>query len=79
VIALWLWMARANGQGRNRARIPSTVLSGLATLAQTCDVVGFGVTFGVPVSGLIFPVLTWLAGLAAVWLPGRPDSRASTG
>jgi hypothetical protein len=32
VIALWLWMARANGQGRNWARISCTVLFGLATL-----------------------------------------------
>jgi hypothetical protein len=32
VIALWLWMARATGQGRNWARIVSTVLFGLATL-----------------------------------------------
>jgi MFS family permease len=32
VIALWLWMARANGQGRNWARILSTALFGLATL-----------------------------------------------
>src|ERR1022692_4020330 len=32
VIALWLWMARANGQGRNWARILCTVLLGLATL-----------------------------------------------
>jgi hypothetical protein len=31
-VALWLWMARANGQGRNWARIVSTVLFGLATL-----------------------------------------------
>jgi hypothetical protein len=31
-IALWLWMARANGQGRNWARILSTVLFGQATL-----------------------------------------------
>jgi hypothetical protein len=32
VVAMWLWMARANGQGRNWARILSTVLFGLATL-----------------------------------------------
>jgi hypothetical protein len=32
VIGLWLWMARANGQGRNWARILPTVLFGLATL-----------------------------------------------
>jgi uncharacterized membrane protein YuzA (DUF378 family) len=67
-------MARANGQGRNWARILSTVLFGLATLELTYDVFGFGVTFGV-----IFPVLTWLVGLAAVWLLWRPDSSASTG
>ena len=32
VIAAWLWMARANGQGRNWARVLCTVLFGLATL-----------------------------------------------
>jgi NO-binding membrane sensor protein with MHYT domain len=30
--ALWLWLARAAGQGRNWARILSAVLFGLATL-----------------------------------------------
>jgi hypothetical protein len=32
VIAAWLWMAQANGQGKNWARIVCTVLFGLATL-----------------------------------------------
>jgi len=32
VIGVWLWMARAVGQGQNWARIASTVLFGLATL-----------------------------------------------
>jgi hypothetical protein len=32
VIAAWLWMARAAGQGQNWARIVCTVLFGLATL-----------------------------------------------
>jgi hypothetical protein len=32
VIAAWLWMARAAGQGKNWARIVCTVLAGLATL-----------------------------------------------
>ena len=56
-VALWLWMSRANGQGRNWARIVSTVLFGLATLDL------FGV-FSQPktVLGLVFPVLTWLIG-----------------
>jgi hypothetical protein len=31
-VTLWVWMARANGHGRNWARILSTVLAGLATL-----------------------------------------------
>jgi hypothetical protein len=70
-IALWLWMARANGQGKNWARIVSTVLFGLATL----DLIG---VFSEPktVVGLVFPVLTWLVGAAAVWLLWRPDSTA---
>jgi len=70
-IALWLWMARANGQGKNWARIVSTVLFGLATL----DLVG---VFSEPktVLGLIFPVLTWLVGLGTVFLLWRPESSA---
>ena len=70
-IALWLWMAWANGQGKNWARIVSTVLFGLATL----DLIG---VFSEPktVVGLVFPVLTWLVGAAAVWLLWRPDSTA---
>ena len=70
-IALWLWMSRANGQGKSWARIVSTVLFCLATL----DLVG---VFGEPktVLGLIFPVLTWLVGLGAVFLLWRPESTA---
>jgi len=77
-IALWLWMARANGQGRNWARSLSTALFGVATL----DLTG---AFGTPVIRVEFvpmlfgptlPVLTWLAGLAAAWLLWRPASTA---
>ena len=91
VIALWLWMARANGQGRNWARILATGLFGLATLelirqypssqlghlvlgGQIQPVIHYG--FGVTVLALIVPALTWLAGLAAVWLLWRPASGA---
>jgi hypothetical protein len=68
-IALWLWMARANSQGRNWARILSTVLFCLATL----DLVG---VFSEPKTalGLLFPVLTWLIGLGAVFLLWRGES-----
>jgi hypothetical protein len=71
VIALWLWMARVNSQGRNWARILSTVLLGLATL----KLIG---VFSEPrtVLGLIFWAPAWLVGLAAVWLLWRPDCSA---
>ena len=73
VIAPRLWMAWANGRGRNWARILSTVLFGLATLNLTTVFrtpgirLGFGVTAPVPIA-----VLTWLVGLAVVWLLWRP-------
>ena len=69
VIALWLWMARANSQGRNWARILSTALFGLATL----KLIG---VFSEPKTalGLIFWAPTWLIGLAAVFLLWRPDA-----
>jgi hypothetical protein len=87
MIALWLWMARANGQGRNWARILSTVLFGLATLelirpypgshlghfvldGQVQPVIHYG--SAVTALALLVPALTWLAGLAAVWLLWRP-------
>ena len=80
VIALWLWMARADGQGRNWARILSTVLFGLATLQlisqasvqQPVSHAGFAVM----VFGVIVPVLALVVGLAAVWLLWRPASSA---
>jgi hypothetical protein len=80
VIALWLWMARANRQGRNWARILSTVLFALATLQlisqasvqQPVSRAGFAVM----VFGVIVPVLALVAGLAAVWLLWRPASSA---
>jgi hypothetical protein len=86
VIALWLWMARANGQGRDWARILSTVLFGLATLELTSILsqpvvhVRLGGTFPgwivFVLTWRIVPALTCLAGLAAVWLLWRPASSA---
>jgi hypothetical protein len=68
-IGLWLWMSWANKGGKNWARIFSSVLFALATLDL------FGV-FSQPktVLGLIFPLLTWLIGLGAIFLLWRPDS-----
>jgi hypothetical protein len=68
-IALWLWMARATLQGRNWARILSSVLFLLATL----DLFGV-ISQPKTVLGLVFPVLTWLVGLGAIVLLWRPAS-----
>ena len=60
-------MARAVGQGRNWARILSAVPFILATL-QLIESRG--------VAQLFCAALTWLSGLAAVWLLWRPASSA---
>ena len=67
LIALWLWMARATSQGKNWARILSTVLLALANL----QLIG---NHGV--AQVFYAVLTWLTGLPAVWLLWRPASSA---
>jgi hypothetical protein len=72
-VAPWLWMARAAGQGRNWARITSTVLFALATLALLSAIGSIGKS---GVAQAILAGLTWLSGLAAVWLLWRPASRA---
>ena len=66
-IGLWLWMAHATGQGKNWARILSTVLFGLATL----ELLG---NHGL--AQVFWAMLTWLTGLAAVWQLWRPASSA---
>ena len=66
-IAFWLWMARAAGQGRNWARVLSTVLFTLATL-QLIESRAFVQVFTV--------ALTWLIGLAVLWLLWRPACSA---
>jgi hypothetical protein len=75
-VALWLWMARASGQGRNWARGLSTALFGVATLEMINAIGGPGVVFGATVFSPAIPVLTWLVGLAAVWLLWLPASSA---
>jgi hypothetical protein len=62
-VALWLWLARAVGQGREWARILSAVLFTLATL-QLIESRG--------VAQVLCAALTCLSGLAAVWLLWRP-------
>jgi hypothetical protein len=81
VIALWLWMARANGRGRNWARHVSGVLFVLATLqldgafTRPGSHAGFGVTV-LYYGGAVLFIAVWLVGGAAVWLLWRPASTA---
>lgn len=70
-IALWLWMARANGQGKNWARITATVLFCLWTV-NTITIV----TRTSLILAMVFPVIAWLFGLGAVFLLWRPESAA---
>jgi hypothetical protein len=70
-IGLWILMARANGRGRNWARIVSTVLFVIETLSVLEALRG-----PKTVVGLVFPLLTWLVGLGAIWLLWRPESSA---
>jgi hypothetical protein len=65
---LWLWMARANAQGKNWARITSSVFFGLATISL------FSVLNDPSVLGVIFAVLLWVVGLGAIILLWRRES-----
>ena len=70
-IGLWLWMARANGQGRSWARITSSVLFGIETLTVLEALRGPR-----KIIDLVFPILTWLVGLAAIWFLWQRESSA---
>ncbi len=52
------------------------MLFGLATLELSNALGGPGIVFGGTVFSPIFPVLTWLTGLAAVWVLWLPASTA---
>jgi hypothetical protein len=45
VIGRWLWMARANGQGKNRGRAAVAVFSGIVLLAVLDAVSAGGITY----------------------------------
>ena len=73
LIGLWLWMAWATSQGKNWARILSTVLFGLATLTFLSALEAIGKD---GIAQAFFAGLTWLSGLGAVWMLWRPASSA---
>jgi hypothetical protein len=69
-IALWLWMARASATGHNYARITGTVFFALNSLFLLLSI-SRGQTSA---AALVFNVLVWLAGLAAVIMLWRSES-----
>ena len=65
---LWLWMARANNDGRNWARILSTVFFTIATVELLPALSSAG-----PLS-LLITLLLWVIGAAAVFFLWRAES-----
>jgi hypothetical protein len=74
-IGLWLWMAKMNSAGRNWARIVASVLF---VLWSYYTYVSIGQTRGAAtlVVSTVIVVVTWLIGIAALYLLWRPDSSA---
>lgn len=66
---LWVWMAWANGRGRNWARITGTVFFGIDTLGLIGDS-----TKHLPVLSMALGGLVWLIGLSVVILLWRKES-----
>jgi hypothetical protein len=62
-IVMWIWMARANGRGRNWARVMSAALFGLWTVYELLALTRRHAIYGLVVIGVI-----WLTGLAATVL-----------
>jgi hypothetical protein len=74
-IGLWLWMARMNTRGRKWARIVATVLF---VLWSYYTYVSIGETHGAAtlITSTIIVLVTWLIGLASLFLLWRPASSA---
>jgi hypothetical protein len=66
-IALWIWMAWANGKGRHWARITATVLFAINTLYLVISVSRAG-------GSAIVVGLSWILGLGAIILIWRRES-----
>ena len=60
-VGLWLWMAWANGRGRNWARVLSSVFFGIATLGLVGNLAQHS-----PAASLVVSLVEWLIGLAAI-------------
>jgi hypothetical protein len=68
-IGLWIWMAWANGQGRNWARVVSAVFFGINTLGLIVSLAARSSVAEMHTAGsIIGGVVIWLIGLAAIVL-----------
>jgi ABC-type Fe3+ transport system permease subunit len=65
---LWLWMARANSQGRNWARILSSVFFAVSTVSL------FATLRAPSLIGVLFTGLIWVIGAGAVFMLWRGES-----
>jgi hypothetical protein len=68
-IGMWLWMAWANGRGRNWGRIVAAVLFGINTLDLLISIAQSYVTVA-----KILSVVVWLVGLGAIVLIFKKES-----
>jgi hypothetical protein len=70
-VGIWVWMAWANGRGKNWARITGTVFFGLYTL----DLILVAARSASAIS-TVFAIVTWMIGLGATIMLWRRDSTA---
>ncbi len=68
-VALWLWMASANGKGRKWARIVATVFFVLSVLSTLSSLIQHP-----PVLSLVLGILSVLLGAYIIYLLYRPES-----
>src|SRR5687768_1306924 len=68
-VAVWLWMARANGAGHRWARTVATVLGGLSLLGPISAIVNDSTA-----TTVVLTVVTSVLGLSVVGLLHRPSS-----
>jgi hypothetical protein len=72
-VALWLWMARMNTNGRNWARITASVLFALWTF-YTYQSIGATRGAATLIASTIIVLVIWVVGLGSLFFLWRPDS-----
>lgn len=71
-VLLWLWMASANGKGRNWARIVATVLGAINIIFSLLGLIGGQATL----TAMVFTVLNLVIAVAALVFMYKSDARA---